>query len=521
MMKVALYARLSKEDLGKKESEASESIQNQLALLYDEAASRGFEVYEIYTDDDYSGGDRNRPAFRRMLQDAKDGKFDVVMCKSQSRFARDIEMSERYINGLFPLWGIRFIGIVDHADTNIQSNRKQRQINALVDEWYLENVSENIKASKRIKAKQGKFVGAWAPYGYRKDPADNNHLLVDEQTAPVVRQIFDWYLAGLGKTAIVHRLNRQGILTPSAYKVEKGILKKAPAPIWRESVIKQILQNPVYVGDLAQGRRPSISYKTKKQVSAPQDEWIIVRNTHEAIIEREDFEAVQAMFASRSHAGKSGTKFPLSGLVYCADCGQRMQITTNRRVDAEKTYRYLQCRGHIIGQERGFIKCSRHSVRAEFLLQRVEQEVQAHISAFFSMREVERLSQKRRNTQQKQLTKEIAALEAQISRRSKALQSLYLDKADGSIDIQQYHELNASLLEERNTLQAQLRQAKERLQNLAEIQSQTETAFDRAQVILYQEGLTHELAVLLIDRVEVSEKDPVTKQQAITICWKI
>jgi len=521
MTKAAFYARLSKEDLDKRDSEASESIQNQIALLYDEAAARGFEVCDVYSDDDYSGGDRSRPAFRRILKDAKDGKFDVIMCKSQSRFARDIEMVERYINGLFPLWGIRFISITDHVDTNIKGNRKQRQINALVDEWYLENVSENIKASKRIKAKQGKYVAAWAPYGYRKDPADNNHLLIDEETAPIVRNIFQWYLSGDGKTTIVHRLNRQGIPTPSAYKFAKGIWRGTPAPIWRESVIKQILQNAVYTGDLVQGKRPSVSYKAKKQFQAPRDEWIIVRDTHEAIIPREDFETVQAMFASRSHAGKAGTKYPLSGLVYCADCGQRMQITSNRRISSEKVYHYLQCRGHIIGRERGFTACSRHSVRMEHLLERVEQEVKAHITAFFSIKEVGQLGQKRGATEQKRLLREAASLETQTARHSKALQSLYLDKVDGNVDPQQYAELNAALLEERNAFQSQLRQVKERLQNLEQLHGQTETVFDRAKVILYDEGLTHELAVLLIDRVEVSEKDPVTKQQAVTISWKI
>ena len=159
MMNVAIYCRLSDEDKNKRlATDDSESIQNQKSMLIAYALDRGWNIYKIYSDDDYSGADRNRPDFCRMLVDCENGKIDIVLCKTQSRFSRDMEIIEKYIHGKFLEWNIRFISIVDHADTEIKGNKKQRQINGLVNEWYLEDVSENVKRTLHHKMKKGEFV---------------------------------------------------------------------------------------------------------------------------------------------------------------------------------------------------------------------------------------------------------------------------------------------------------------------------------------------------------------------------
>ena len=196
-MKCAVYCRLSREDGdGTRESE---SIQNQRALLTEYAAERGWEVYAAYCDDDYSGADRARPAFNRMLRDARDQKFEIILCKTQSRFTRDLELVEKYIHGLFPVWGIRFIAVVDHVDTALRGSKKARQINGLVNEWYLEDLSENIRAVFAQKRRAGQYIGSFPAYGYEKDPADHNHLVIDAQAAETVRLIFSLCLSGRGK----------------------------------------------------------------------------------------------------------------------------------------------------------------------------------------------------------------------------------------------------------------------------------------------------------------------------------
>ena len=179
-VKAALYVRLSREDRDKiRKDDDSESIINQQNMLIDYCKEHKIEIFSIYNDEDYSGSDRDRPAFNRMIEDAEKKRFDLVLCKTQSRFARDMAPVEKYINGLFPARGIRFIGVVDNADFTNRYNRKQRQITSPVDQWYLKDLSENVRATLASKRKQGLWVGTFAPYGYIKDPDNKNHLIID------------------------------------------------------------------------------------------------------------------------------------------------------------------------------------------------------------------------------------------------------------------------------------------------------------------------------------------------------
>ena len=185
-MKTAIYCRLSEEDRNKKQrTDDSESIQNQKNMLLQHAMDQGWEIYDINSDDDYTGADRKRPEFNRLIQDAKAKKFDIILCKTQSRFTRELELVEKYIHGLFPALGIRFISIVDNADTANKGNKKSRQINGLVNEWYLEDMSENIKSVLDNKRENGLHIGSFALYGYKKDPQQKGHLIIDEEAADV------------------------------------------------------------------------------------------------------------------------------------------------------------------------------------------------------------------------------------------------------------------------------------------------------------------------------------------------
>ena len=207
-MKTAIYCRLSEEDRNKQfETDDSNSIQNQKLMLSQYAQEQGWDVYRIYSDDDYTGSDRRRPAFQQLLKDAEAKKFDVVLCKTQSRFTRELELVEKYIHGLFPMWGIRFVSIVDNADTANKGNKKSRQINGLVNEWYLEDMSDNIRSVLTNRRVNGYHIGAFALYGYRKDPDQKGHLLIDEEAAAVVREVFSLFAQGYGKTAIARMLN--------------------------------------------------------------------------------------------------------------------------------------------------------------------------------------------------------------------------------------------------------------------------------------------------------------------------
>lgn len=332
----AVYCRLSKEDEEKTAPE-SESIRNQRELLLRWAEEHGYRVYRVYTDEDYSGIDRARPGFNAMLADAEQGRFEVILAKTQSRFTRDMELVERYLHGLFPEWGVRFIAVLDHVDTYDPAGKKARQINGLINEWYLEDLSANVRAVLDHKRHSGCYIASFALYGYRKDPDNHSRLLVDEPAAVVVRQIFAWYLEGCGTAKIVRLLNDAGIPPPSAYRaIQNGHPPKTQ--LWGKATVRRILSTSTYAGDMEQGRVRKLSYKSKRTLRLPREEWIVVSGTHTPLVSRADFAAVQARLARQSTAGGGGTVHLLAGKVWCGVCGGRMELT------GSGVRRYFRCR---------------------------------------------------------------------------------------------------------------------------------------------------------------------------------
>ena len=297
---VAVYCRLSVEDEGRGDA-VSESIQNQRSMLLAYAEEMGWEVYRVYADEDYSGLRDDRPAFQEMLRDAKCGCFSIILCKTQSRFTRNAATAETYLHGKFPLWGIRFVTAVDHVDTARRENKKARQINSLVNEWYSEELSDNIRAVFRRKMEEGQFLGNYAPYGYQKEQGQRHRLVPDGETAAVVEEIFSLYLSGLSCRKIAGTLTARGILTPSQLKKRRGEdLGRKDCTRWSAGTVRKILRNPVYLGHMVQGKEEKISFKEKKTRELPESRWIVVENTHEAIIKEDIFREAGRLMESRS-----------------------------------------------------------------------------------------------------------------------------------------------------------------------------------------------------------------------------
>lgn len=308
-MKAALYCRLSVEDEHLSPEQNSESILNQQSLLLEYAKLHQIDVHKIYIDENYSGLDRNRPAFRQMLSDARSHRFDIILCKTQSRFTRDMELVEKYLHGLFPIWNIRFISIVDGVDTDAAQGKKLRQLNGLINEWYCEDLSENIRAVLKNKMKNGQFIGSFACYGYQKSQTDSHKLEIDIDAAQIVQQIYEWYLEGYSIANIADRLNHAKILSPSAYKRQKGLSFRAPhantSSKWSSSSIKRILHNEMYTGILVQGKSEKISYKSHHTRQLPAANWIRIPNAHEPIISIQTYEIVQELMKNNRRNKKS------------------------------------------------------------------------------------------------------------------------------------------------------------------------------------------------------------------------
>ncbi len=291
MPKAALYCRLSVEDGG---GEESESIRNQRLMLIAYAQKNNWEIYDIYEDEDYSGLREDRPAFCRMLEEAKKKKFEIILAKTQSRFTRSAATAEIYLHERFPQWGIRFVTVVDGVDTAKKENKKARQINSLVNEWYCEELSENIRSVLRKKMEMGQFLGNYAPYGYEKDSADRHRLVIFEEEAQVVRYIAKLYLSGLSCKKIAEQLTAEGVPTPSEAKQRRGLdLGRRLCGQWGATTVRKILTNPVYLGHMVQGKEEKLSYKSSKTALVPKEQWIVVKNTHTPILLEKTFERVQ------------------------------------------------------------------------------------------------------------------------------------------------------------------------------------------------------------------------------------
>jgi len=349
MKNVAIYCRLSAEDDDKRATtDDSDSIQNQKSMLITYAMERGWNVYKIYSDDDYSGVDKKRPEFNQMIADCESGKIDIVLCKTQSRFSRDMAIIEEYIHDKFLEWNIRFVSVVDNADTEVKGNKKARQINGLINEWYLEDLSDNIKKTLKHMRESGKRTSGHAPYGYAKSLDDKHKLIIDPVAAEVVKNIFNMYKSGLGWNKIVGVLNDSNILNPYKYKSQNGlrIRKDYTTELWNIGTIRYILNNEVYIGNLVQGKRQKISYKNTKVKTNARDECVITVNAHEPIIDTETWTAVQERLASVSRPlKKSGEIHIFSQKVYCAECGKVFAKTASWKNNGKK-FEYVRCKGY-------------------------------------------------------------------------------------------------------------------------------------------------------------------------------
>ena len=457
--------------------------------------------------------DSDRPDFNRMIEAARQKKFQILLCKSQSRFTRDMELVEKYIHGLFPIWGIRFIAVADNADTEVKGNKKARQINGLVNEWYLEDLSENVRMVFDLKRREGKYIGGFPIYGYQKDPADKNHIIPDPEAAEVVRQIFQWSMEGRGRQNIAYLLNQQGVPNPTRYKAERGWTCNHPMKndfgLWNKVTVGRILANEMYTGVMIQGRRKKVSYKSKVIIDTPEDQWYRVEGTHEAIIDRATFEAVQRGLRLRTKTDGSGEAHLLSGLVKCADCGSTMSKCSNGKQS------YLRCKLYAdSGKQR---LCTRHSVRLDQLIGLVSDRIRYYVQTYYKLDPKDIHPQK--DTRQEVLKQEQKVLAAQLEKRSQALKTLYLDKVDGVISESQCVELNQSFLDEKSCLERRLAHIEGELIQREDTQQQTDL-MERARELLKLETIPRELVVGLVEKIEIGEKDPVTGQQSVSITWK-
>lgn len=515
-MRVAIYCRLSEEDRYKEaEEDDSVSIQNQKSLLIQYAIERGWEIYHIYSDDDYTGADRKRPDFNKLLQDAEQQRFDIVLCKSQSRFTRELELVEKYIHGLFPICNIRFIGVADNADTAVKGNKKSRQINGLVNEWYLEDMSENIKVVLTNRRENGYHIGAFALYGYQKDPETRGHLIIDEEAAEVVREVFRLFDQGYGKTAIARILNDRGIPNPTEYKRQKGLRYQQPkskhSTLWKYFAIADMLENEIYIGNMVQGKYGSISYKTKQNKPRPKEQWFVKENTHAPIIDIDLWNRVQDRIKQRAKPFKVGTIGLFARKARCMYCGYILRSTKT------KDRHYLKCTNkHILDGA-----CTGAFIAVKRLERVVVDELNRLSEEYLNKDEIEQNIELcgGRKEQQTILEKELLDYQRKVEEYTKGIKEIYLDKVRGIISEAEYIDFSKELSIDRERLE---KRSEEIRRQLEEIDERISIGDNRSQIIEQYTNLEHldrQTVEKLIDYILVGRKQPGSSEVPIEIHW--
>lgn len=526
--KVAIYVRLSKEDIKQEETE-SESIQNQKSMLIDYAARCQWAIYNIYCDEDYSGvysGDENmRPEFNRLISDAQKNKFDVVLCKSQSRFSRNMEVIEKYIHCDFIRWGIRFVGLVDNADTDVKGNKKARQINGLINEWFVEDLSDNIRAVFQDKMRKGEFLASFAPYGYLKDPTDKHHLIINPKTAPIVQQIYLWHSQGYGAAKICRMLNDKSIPNPRKQQEIDGLrktfmYKPHEIGIWTTTTIGDILNNRVYCGDVVQHTFEKVSYKSKKVKKVPKDKHIISYDMHEPIISREIFEETQKRLSEKSKSCGTGTPHILSGLVYCHYCGKAM--TKNHSVSTKEGVQrhigYLRCRDKYSYSTKN--KCATPNIRIDDIIQAVQFEI-IEMFKTEAVNEIKKedILQKIQSNRTDAIVYqvELSNLNSEIEKASTALSRLYDDRLNGVISVEQYILYNRQYSDKLENLKEKKKTIERKISSAGEYDD-----LNIAEVIrtfLQGKSIDRKIIKTLIKRIEFGEINQETQKPILKIFW--
>lgn len=484
-------------------------------MLIQYATEKKWDIYGIYSDDDYTGADRSRPEFNRLINDAKERKFDIILCKTQSRFTRELELVEKYIHGLFPIWGIRFVSIVDNADTANKGNKKSRQINGLVNEWYLEDMSENIKSVLTNKRKNGYHIGAFALYGYKKDPDKKGHLIIDDEAAAVVREVFTLFSQGYGKTAIARMLNDRGVPNPTEYKRLHGLRYKEPtrknSTLWKYFSISDMLINEIYIGNMVQGKYGSVSYKTKQNKPRPKEQWFIVEGTHEPIIDKELWNKVQNLIKQKSKPFGTGKIGLFSKKARCVNCGYNMMSSKNRG----KHYLKCPCRHIAKGA------CTGSFISVEKLERSVLDELNRLSDEYLDKDELERSIEFKNPDEEvrRNILSDITVYQKKISEYSNGIQNLYLDKVKGIISEKDYIEMSKSFTVEKERLEAIVEENKQRLAQINDTIARSENRKEIISKYINLDHLNREIVETLIDFIYIGKRIKGTRDVPIEIHW--
>lgn len=522
-----IYVRLSQEDMRAGESL---SIEHQKLILTKYVREQGWNLVDTYVDDGFSGTDFNRPSVQRLLSDAQTGRINLIICKDLSRFGRNYIEEGQYIDYIFPLHNIRFIALNDNVDTaNRDSNAMEMMpVINLFNEWHASSTSKKIKAVNLANAKAGKYTCANVAYGYTKADDEKHTPIIDPEAAEVVRRIFKLRSQGMSPRAIGDQLNAENIPIPSDYRCQKkGIVNtKYTRHLWTQVQIRQILDNPIYLGKLAMMRVTSVSYKNHKKVRKDPSEWVVTEDTHEAIISQELWDKVREAEKAVSHGKRDGKGVtqPLSGMLFCPDCGYKMKAAGRKRtLKSGELIRecYYNCSSYVLhGKE----LCSTHYISQKQIEAVIIADIRSMAELVVKDEQTARaafLSKKEQQTsrQSKADIKKLNDSKHRLAELENLMQSVYEDKVMGKIP----EHICVSFLEkyeaEQQELRAVIADLEERLSAEKQDREDVEEFIRRLKKYVDVQTLTRELGLELIEYVTVGAYTP-NEPREINIYYK-
>lgn len=517
LYKAALYCRLSQDDGSAGDST---SIQTQKAMLGKFCREQGFIVSDYYVDDGYSGVNFNRPNFQRLINDIDDKKINLVITKDLSRLGRDYIQTGYYTEIFFPERNIRYIAITDNVDTLRQDNDIAPFKNILND-MYSRDLSRKTKMAKRQRMLQGLYISGQRAYGYKQDPYNKNHLVIDEEPAEVVREIFRLAMTGIGTVAISKELKARKIIAPAFYKSKQGDKKFDWLTVgrqecdWSYGAILKIIRNRVYIGDMVNHKSEVKNYKTGKTTSVPKDQQIVVENTHEAIIDKSVFERVQDLVGCRHRTRKHNYPNIFKSILFCSECGRRLILGIT------KDKFYYNCQNHYLHPER----CThKHYVNYEGIykiiferLKEMFQSLESNIGLFRQMSDAAETQ-----VQNVKALAEKARTEKRLQIIDRMIKRLYEDYVCDRLEMANYQKLLSGYQEEQKLLNEQvlainteLLKETNRSENLCKLKEVAANFLD------FKE-LTTNMLNQLIDRIEIGHIERIDgeKQQNINIVYR-
>ena len=504
----ALYARLSRDD--EKEG-ISGSIQNQKAILEKYASDNHLPNPRFFFDDGYSGVSFTRPAFMEIMELAEQGLVANLVVKDHSRLGRNRLVVGQLLEEDFVRLNVRYIAIMDNIDTaNGVSDIVPMQ--DLFNEWHAKNTSDKVRRVMQSRGNAGIPLTTNVPYGYKKDPVDKNRWIVDKPAAAVVQRIFQMSVSGLGPTQIAKKLRSEGVLTPSEYQRGNGVNCPTKLPEyphkWCSHTVAEILDRQEYVGDTVNFRTYRQSFKLKKQLDRPQEEWKVFPNTHPAIINRETFALVQNLRQHRRRPTRTGAVSMFSGLLYCADCGSKLGYSATNNYKREQAYFFCS------GYRKNTDLCSAHYIREKVVAQLVLEGLQRllwYVQVYeerFAQEQMERfgLQEKRELTAKR---RELDKAKQRVSEIDQLIQKSYEDMSKGLLSEERFATLSLSLEAEQKQLKMAIPAMEASLDATTDKAADLQRFIERARQVTRLTELTPEIVHEFIEKIVVSKPDKV------------